>query len=86
MRLGRSIGGASPLELTWLVVAEAAHTLAVSENTVKTHLPNIFAKTRSSRQARLMKFVNDLRSPLRQVQGGNASSDNDTAKVPGAAA
>jgi hypothetical protein len=53
---------------------------------VKTHLPNIFAKTRSSRQAQLMKFVNDLRSPLRQIQRANASSDNETAKVPGAAA
>ena len=68
MRLGRSIGGASPLELTWLTVAEAAHALAVSENTVKTDLPNIFAKTRSARQTQLMKVVNDLRSPLRQIQ------------------
>jgi DNA-binding CsgD family transcriptional regulator len=63
-------------------VAEAAHALAVSENTVKTHLQNIFAKTRSSRQAQLMKLVNDLRAPLRQITGANASRDNETAQVP----
>ncbi len=52
-------------------VAEAAHALAVSENTVKTHLQNIFAKTRSSRQAQLIKLVNDLRPPLRLLAGAN---------------
>jgi len=62
-------------------VAEAAHALAVSENTVKTHLQNIFAKTRSSRQAQLVKLVNDLRSPLRQIHRANASSGNETAQV-----
>ncbi len=46
-------------------VAEAGQSLAVSENTVKTHLQNIFAKTRSSRQVQLIKLVNDLRPPLR---------------------
>jgi DNA-binding CsgD family transcriptional regulator len=62
-------------------VAEAAHALAVSENTVKTHLQNIFAKTRSSRQAQLMKLVNDLRPRLRQIPGADASSENETAQV-----
>jgi DNA-binding CsgD family transcriptional regulator len=62
-------------------VAEAAYALAVSENTVKTHLQNIFAKTRSSRQAQLMKLVNDLRPPLRQIPRANASSGNESAQV-----
>jgi len=62
-------------------VAEAAHALAVSENTVKTHLQNIFAKTRSSRQAQLVKLVNDLRPPLRQIHRADASSENETAQV-----
>jgi DNA-binding CsgD family transcriptional regulator len=62
-------------------VAEAADALAVSENTVKTHLQNIFAKTRSSRQAQLMKLVNDLRPPLRQIPRADASSENETAQV-----
>ena len=62
-------------------VAEAAHALAVSENTVKTHLQNIFAKTRSSRQAQLMKLVNDLRPPLMQIPRADASSENETAQV-----
>ncbi|MGA9265627.1 MAG: LuxR C-terminal-related transcriptional regulator, partial [Rhodomicrobium sp.] len=63
-------------------VAEAAHALAVSENTVKTHLQNIFAKTRSSRQAQLMKLVNDLRPPLRRMPGANAASGHEMARVP----
>ena len=57
-------------------VAEAGHALAVSENTVKTHLQNIFAKTRSSRQAHLIKLINDLRPPLRQMINANTSGDN----------
>lgn len=48
-------------------VAEAALALAVSENTVKTHLQNLFAKTRLSRQGELIKFINDLRPPLRHI-------------------
>ena len=63
-------------------VAEAAHALAVSENTVKTHLQNIFAKTRSSRQAQLMKLVSDLRPPLRRISGANAASGHKMARVP----
>ncbi len=55
-------------------VADAGQALAVSENTVKTHLQNIFAKTRSSRQAQLIKLVNDLRPPLRQMASGNGST------------
>jgi DNA-binding CsgD family transcriptional regulator len=51
-------------------VAEAALALAVSENTVKTHLQNIFAKTRLSRQGQLIRLVNDFRPPLRPVRAG----------------
>jgi len=64
-------------------VAEAAHALAVSENTIKTHLQNIFAKTRSSRQAQLIKFVNDLRPPLRLTARTCASSDNEATRLSG---
>ena len=46
-------------------VAKAALALDISENTIKTHLQNIFTKTRSSRQAQLIKLVNELRPPLR---------------------
>ncbi len=62
-------------------VAEAAHALAVSENTVKTHLQNIFAKTRSSRQAQLMKLVNDLKPPLRLMARASAPVDTDPARA-----
>jgi DNA-binding CsgD family transcriptional regulator len=62
-------------------VAEAAHALAISENTVKTHLQNIFAKTRSSRQAQLMKLINDLRPPLRPMARASVSRDNEAARI-----
>ncbi len=48
-------------------VAETAGALAVSQNTVKTHLQNIFAKTGSSRQPQLVRLVNELRPPLRST-------------------
>ncbi len=48
-------------------VAGVAQALAISENTVKTHLQNIFAKTRSSRQQQLVKLVNDLTPPCAPV-------------------
>lgn len=48
-------------------VAEAALALGVSENTVKTHLQNLFAKTRLSRQGELIKLINDFRPPLRHM-------------------
>jgi DNA-binding CsgD family transcriptional regulator len=46
-------------------VAEAANALALSQNTVKTHLQNIFAKTGSSRQPQLLKLVSELNPPIR---------------------
>ena len=51
-------------------VAEAGRSLAISENTVKTHLQNIFAKTRSSRQQHLIKLVNGLRPLLKPARVG----------------
>ena len=51
-------------------VAEAALALGVSENTVKTHLQNIFAKTRLSRQGQLIRLVNDFKPPLRPLRAG----------------
>jgi DNA-binding CsgD family transcriptional regulator len=44
--------------------AGAAKVFNVSKNTVKSHLQNIFAKTRSPRQPHLFKLINDLRPPL----------------------
>jgi DNA-binding CsgD family transcriptional regulator len=46
-------------------VAEVAMALKVSENTVKSHLQNIFTKTGTSRQADLLRVVHDLLAPLR---------------------
>jgi DNA-binding CsgD family transcriptional regulator len=46
-------------------VAETASALALSQNTVKTHLQNIFAKTGSSRQPQLLRLVSELNPPIR---------------------
>ncbi|MBI4725216.1 MAG: hypothetical protein HY765_09630 [Rhodomicrobium sp.] len=46
-------------------VADVARALDLSENTVKTHLQNIFTKTSSSRQPELLRRVNELQPPLR---------------------
>ena len=67
-------------------VTEAGQALAVSENTIKTHLQNIFSKTRSSRQAQLVKLVNDLRPPVRQMakvrtKGGGAGAARALARA-----
>ncbi len=61
-------------------VAEAGQALAVSENTVKTHLQNIFAKTRSSRQAQLIKLLNDLRPPLRLTRAKTTPGEKEAAR------
>ena len=45
-------------------VPEVAPVLGISETTVKTHLQHIFAKTDTSRQADLVKFVAGYMSPL----------------------
>jgi DNA-binding CsgD family transcriptional regulator len=45
-------------------VPEVAPVLGVSETTVKTHLQHIFAKTRTTRQADLVKLVASYMSPL----------------------
>ena len=46
-------------------VAETASALAISQNTVKTHLQNIFAKTGSTRQPQLLRLVSELNPPIR---------------------
>ncbi len=63
-------------------VAEAGQALSVSENTVKTHLQNIFAKTRSSRQAQLIKLVNDLRPPLRFAGATASAREKQATRLP----
>jgi DNA-binding CsgD family transcriptional regulator/PAS domain-containing protein len=49
-------GGMSP--------AKSAVSLGVSENTLKTHLNRIYAKTGKSRQADLVKLVSEIGTPL----------------------
>lgn len=44
--------------------AKSALSLGVSENTLKTHLNRIYAKTGKSRQADLVKLVSEISSPL----------------------
>lgn len=44
--------------------AEVASALDIGENTVKTHLKRIFAKTRTRRQADLVRLVSDIGTPL----------------------
>jgi DNA-binding CsgD family transcriptional regulator len=53
--------------------AGAADAFNVSKNTVKSHLQNIFSKTRSPRQPRLFKLINDLRPPLRSLPPSGAA-------------
>jgi DNA-binding CsgD family transcriptional regulator len=48
-------------------LAEAAAVFNVTQNTVKSHLQSIFAKTRSKRQPGLVMRVNELRPPLRPL-------------------
>jgi DNA-binding CsgD family transcriptional regulator len=45
-------------------VPEVAETLGIAESTVKTHLLRLFAKTRTKRQADLVKLVAHYASPL----------------------
>jgi DNA-binding CsgD family transcriptional regulator/PAS domain-containing protein len=42
---------------------EASSTMGMSENTVKTHLARIFAKTGTSRQSDLVRLLNEVRQP-----------------------
>ncbi|MDB5666423.1 LuxR C-terminal-related transcriptional regulator [Cypionkella sp.] len=44
--------------------AQCAAALNISENTLKTHLSRIFAKTNTSRQADLIKLVASISSPI----------------------
>jgi DNA-binding CsgD family transcriptional regulator len=46
-------------------LTEVAAALRISENTVKTHLQNIFAKTGTSRQMQLVRLVQALLPPFR---------------------
>ena len=46
--------------------AKTVHALGMKENTLKTHLGRIFAKTNTLRQADLVKLINDIGTPLAQ--------------------
>jgi DNA-binding CsgD family transcriptional regulator len=45
-------------------VPEVAPALGIAENTVKTHLSNLFVKTGARRQADLVKIVAGFSTPL----------------------
>ncbi len=62
-------------------VANVASALHISENTVKTHLQSIFAKTRSSRQPQLIKLVNDLTPPLRPLANVRATQKTSAGRA-----
>jgi DNA-binding CsgD family transcriptional regulator/PAS domain-containing protein len=47
-----------------LAAPQVASLLGISENTLKTHLGRIFAKTNARRQAELVRLVSDLTTPL----------------------
>ncbi|RDJ23121.1 LuxR family transcriptional regulator [Bosea caraganae] len=49
---------------TGSVPAKSAASLGISENTLKTHLGRIFAKTGTKRQADLIKLISDIRPTL----------------------
>jgi DNA-binding CsgD family transcriptional regulator len=46
---------------------KSAESLGVSENTIKTHLSKIYAKTGKARQADLVKLVGEIGAPLRNL-------------------
>ncbi len=56
-RVLRIIGGGS-------TSASGSETLGISENTLKTHLNRIYAKTGMSRQADLVKLISEISTPL----------------------
>lgn len=47
--------------------AKSALSLGIGENTLKTHLNRIFAKTNTKRQADLVKLISDMGAPLRPI-------------------
>nr|OAP95945.1 LuxR family transcriptional regulator [Rhizobium leguminosarum] len=47
-----------------LSAAQCAATLAISENTLKTHLGRVYAKTSTARQADLVALVSTIASPI----------------------
>ncbi|WP_261321722.1 helix-turn-helix transcriptional regulator [Rhizobium leguminosarum] len=47
-----------------LSAAQCAATLAISENTLKTHLGRVYAKTSTARQADLVALVSTISSPI----------------------
>jgi DNA-binding NarL/FixJ family response regulator len=51
-----------------------AQTLGIAEATVRTHLKHIFHKTKTNRQADLVKLVATFESPLRDRKSLNGTS------------
>lgn len=50
-----------------LSAPRSAASLGIGENTLKTHLNRIFAKTGTRRQADLVKLISDMGAPLRPI-------------------
>jgi DNA-binding CsgD family transcriptional regulator/PAS domain-containing protein len=57
-------------------IAEIAHKLGVSPNTVKTHLRRVFTKAGSRRQAELARLISSL--AVVRANGNGASEPNET--------
>ncbi|MEZ2329777.1 helix-turn-helix transcriptional regulator [Mesorhizobium sp. RCC_202] len=57
-----------------LSASRSAASLGIGENTMKTHLNRIFAKTGTRRQADLVKLISNIGAPLRPI-GGEPSQE-----------
>jgi DNA-binding CsgD family transcriptional regulator/PAS domain-containing protein len=64
-----------------MTASKSAISLGIGENTLKTHLGRIFAKTNTARQADLVKLVLEIGTPL--IPAGTAIERNGQEGIPG---
>jgi hypothetical protein len=57
-----------------MTASKSAVSLGISENTLKTHLGRIFAKTGTARQADLIKLILEMGIPLAPAGTGSAAA------------
>ena len=62
-----------------MTASKSAVSLGISENTLKTHLGRIFAKTGTARQADLIKLVLEMGIPLAPAGTGRVIEVNGQA-------